>query len=217
VQVAVYNMSGAVTGQLDLADDVFGVPFNETLVHQALVRQLANARQGNASTKTRGEVAGSSRKLFAQKHTGHARRGDIRSPLARHGGIVFGPHPRLYTQAMPVKMRRLALKCVLSAKVKEERLKIVEGLELHEPKTKVMAEFLSAMKVDRPALVATAAVDSKIVLAARNIPGVKTLPVSQLNVVDLLSYGMLIVSADAAKRMVELWGSDRTDKSAKVA
>ena len=113
MQVSVYNIQGVVVGELGLDESVFGVPMNEAVVHQALVNQRANARVGTASTKTRSEVSGSTRKLYRQKHTGRARAGSLRSPLRRHGGIIFGPHPRSYRQRMPKKMRRLALKCLL--------------------------------------------------------------------------------------------------------
>ena len=121
MQVSVYNKNGEVVRQIDVADNVFDVPLNEALVHQALVRQQANARQGTASTKTRGEVAGSKQKMYRQKHTGRARAGSVRSPLRRGGGITFGPKPRDYRQAMPKKMRQLAIKCVLSAKARIKR------------------------------------------------------------------------------------------------
>jgi large subunit ribosomal protein L4 len=126
VKIPVYNLSGEVVEQIEVDGEVFGIPFNQAVVHQALVRQLANRRQGTVSTKTRREVVGSTRKLYAQKGTGRARRGDIKSPLLRGGGVVFGPKPRDYGQSMPRKMRQLALKCVLSAKVEEEEMKIVK-------------------------------------------------------------------------------------------
>ena len=135
MQVPVYNMSGEVVKQIDIDDSVFAVPLNEAVVHQALVRQLANARQGTASAKTRSEVAGSKQKMYRQKHTGRARAGSIRSPLRRGGGVTFGPKPRNYRQAMPNKMRRLALKCVLSAKAKDKEMMVLDELKLDEPIT----------------------------------------------------------------------------------
>ena len=145
---------------MEIRDDVFSVPLNEAVVHQALVRQLANRRQGTADTKTRGEVSGSARKLFAQKHTGRARRGDIRSPLLKGGGVAFGPHPRSYRQDMPKKMRRLALRCVLSAKAGSGELKIVDKLELDKPKTKEILDILIALSVDTSAIIATVEADA---------------------------------------------------------
>jgi len=135
MQVPVYNMSGEVVKQIDIDDSVFAVPLNEAVVHQALVRQLANARQGTASTKTRGEVTGSKQKMYRQKHTGRARAGSVRSPLRRGGGVTFGPKPRSYRKSMPKKMRQLALRCVLSAKAKEKEMMVLEELKIDEPKT----------------------------------------------------------------------------------
>ena len=185
---------------------MFGVPFNESLVHQSVVRQQANARQGNASTRTRGLVSGSTRKLFKQKGTGSARAGSIKSPLRRGGGIVFGPHPRDYHQAMPKSMRRLALRCVLSAKLEDGELKIMESLKLDEIKTKKMAVILDAMKVDNTTLVVTAAGDNNLVKSARNLPGVKTLPANLMNVVDIISHRTLLMEVDAVRKAEQLWG-----------
>ena len=147
VEVPVYNTSGEVIRHIEVRDSVFAVPFNESVVHQAMVRQRANARQGTASTKTRGEITASGAKIFRQKHTGLARAGSRRSPIRRGGGVTFGPKPRSYRQAMPKKMRRLALKCLLSAKLRDEELKILEELELKQPKTKEMASILALSPV----------------------------------------------------------------------
>ncbi|TRZ95260.1 MAG: 50S ribosomal protein L4 [Dehalococcoidia bacterium] len=217
MQVQVYNLKGEVVSQIEVGDDVFGVPFNEAVVHQALVRQLANRRQGTADTKTRGEVRGSTRKLFAQKHTGRARRGDKKSPLLRGGGVAFGPHPRSYRQAMPKKMRRLALRCVLSAKVSDGEVKVVDRLELDEPKTKGILDILLSLGVGTSALIATAGTEANVVKSARNLLGVKTTPASLLNVADLLSYRTLIVTVAAVRRMEELWGQKPTQEVATSA
>jgi large subunit ribosomal protein L4 len=206
--VQVHNFKGGITGQVEIRDDVFGVPFNEAVVHQALVMQLANRRLGTADTKRRGEVSGSTRKLFAQKHTGRARRGDVRSPLLRGGGVAFGPHPRSYRQAMPKKMRRLALRCVLSAKASNGELRIVDKLGLDEPKTKGMLDMLLALGVGTSVIVATAEAQTNVVKSARNLPGVKTTPACLLNVADLLSYRALIMTVDAVRRVEELWGQN---------
>ena len=155
MKVPVYNLAGEVVEHIEISDEVFAVPFNQAVVHQALVRQQANARQGTASTKTRGEVTGSGRKLYRQKHTGRARAGSIKSPLRRGGGIIFGPKPRSYRQAMPKKMRQLALRCVLSAKARDGELVVLEQLKLPEPKTKEMVRILAALRVDSPALIVT--------------------------------------------------------------
>ena len=210
MQAPVYNLAGEVVANIEISDKVFGVPFNETLVHQSVLRQQANARHGNASTKTRANVSGSTRKLYKQKGTGSARAGDIKSPLRRGGGIVFGPHPRDYHQSMPKNMRRLALRCVLSAKVGDGELKILESLKLDEIKTKKMAGILDAMKVENTTLVVTAASDTKVVKSARNLPGVKTLPASLLNVVDIISHRTLLMEVDAVRKAEQLWGESPT-------
>jgi large subunit ribosomal protein L4 len=206
MQAPVYNLAGEVVTNIEISDKVFGVPFNEALVHQSVLRQQANARQGNASTKTRGNVTGSTRKLYKQKGTGSARAGSIKSPLRRGGGIVFGPHPRDYHQAMPKSMRRLALRCVLSAKLEDGELKILESLKLDEIKTKKMVVILDAMKVDTTTLVVTSAADVNVVKSARNLPGIKTLPANLLNVVDIISHRTLLMEVDAVRKAEQLWG-----------
>ena len=206
MQAPVYNAQGEAVGEIELDESVFGVAFNEAVVHQALVRQLANARVGTASTKTRGEVSGSTRKLYRQKHTGLARAGGRRSPTRRGGGVTFGPHPRSYRQRMPKKMRHLALRCVLSAKVVDGELKVVEGFGLNEPKTKEMLRILDSLGVDGSALLVSAQSDPVLVRSARNISTVKTLPANLLNVADLLSHRLLVMTTEAAKRVEELWG-----------
>ena len=206
MQVPVYNLSGEVVKHIEISDQVFAVPFNQAVVHQALVRQRANARQGTASTKTRGEVSGSSIKLFRQKHTGRARAGSRKSPLRRGGGITFGPHPRSYEQAIPKKMRRLALRCVLSAKASDGELKVVEQLKLEEPKTKEMVRILAALGVDTSALIATSEPEENVIKSARNLPRIKTIPANILNVVDILSYKMLLMTESAVRKAEQLWG-----------
>jgi len=206
VQVPVYNLTGEEVEKIEISEQVFGVPFNQAAVHQVMVRQRANARQGTASTKTRGEVSGSTRKLFRQKGTGLARAGSIRSPLRRGGGIAFGPRPRSYRQAVPKKMRRLALRCVLSAKVRDEELIILEQLQLAQPKTKEMVQILEALGVDSSALIVTSEPEENVVKSARNLPGIKTMPASLLNVVDILSYKMLLMTVAAVRKAEELWG-----------
>ena len=206
MQAPVYNLAGEVVDNIEISDKVFGVPFNEALVHQSVLRQQANARQGNASTKTRGNVSGSTRKLFKQKGTGSARAGSIKSPLRRGGGIVFGPHPRDYHQAMPKSMRRLALRCVLSAKLEDGEMKIMESLKLDEIKTKNVVGILDAMKVDNTTLVVTGEGNVNLVKSARNLPGVKTLPANLLNVVDIISHNTLLMDVDAVRKAEQLWG-----------
>ncbi|MFC1915853.1 50S ribosomal protein L4 [Chloroflexota bacterium] len=206
MQIPVYNLTGEVVEHIEVSDQVFAVPFNEGVVHQAVVRQQANARQGTASTKTRGEVSGSGRKLFRQKGTGNARAGNRKSPLRRGGGIVFGPQPRSYRQAMPKKMRQLALRCALSAKVRDEELMVLEKLELEEPKTKQMVQILSALGVNSSALVITPEPETNVVKSARNLKGIKTMPANLLNVLDVLSHKMILMTVTAVRKAEQLWG-----------
>lgn len=206
MQVPVYSLAGDVVEHIDISDEVFGVPFNQAVVHQAVARQRANARQGTASTKTRSEVSGSTRKLFRQKGTGLARGGSRRSPLRRGGGITFGPKPRSYRQAMPKKMRQLALRCVLSVKAGDGELLVLEQLKFDQPKTKEMAQILGALGVDSSALVVTSEVEDNVVKSARKLPGIKTTPASLLNVVDILSYKMLLMTVAAVRKAEQLWG-----------
>ncbi len=206
MQVPVYNLSGEEVEKIEISQHIFGVPFNQAVVHQAMVGQQANARQGTSSTKTRSEVSGSTRKLFRQKGTGHARAGSIRSPLRRGGGIVFGPKPRSYQQATPKKMRRLALRCVLSAKVSDNELIVLEQLKLEQPRTKEMVSILAALGVDSSALVVTSETEENVIKSARNLPGIKTMTTSLLNVVDMLSYKRLLMTVAAVRKAEELWG-----------
>jgi len=205
VQVPVYSLTGEVVDHIEISDQVFAVPFNEGVVHQAMVRQRANARQGTASTKTRSEVSGSNRKLFRQKGTGHARAGRLRSPLRRGGGIIFGPKPRDYRQAMPKKMRQLALRCALSAKVRDEELKVIAELKL-EPKTKQMAQILADLEVNSSALVVTPEPEENVIKAARNLKEIKTMPANLLNVLDILSHKMLLMTVSAVRKAEQIWG-----------
>jgi large subunit ribosomal protein L4 len=206
MRTPVYNLAGEVVGQVEISEDIFAIPSNEAVVHQAMVRQLANRRQGTASTKTRGEVSGSSRKLYMQKHTGRARRGDIKSPLLRGGGVVFGPKPRCYRKSMPRKMRRLAIKCLLSNKIREGNMKVVEDFDFEEAKTKNMANFLAALGVDVSALMLTSHSLPNIVKSARNLSNVKILPSALINVLDLLSYKTLISTTSGIHTIEEIWG-----------
>ena len=206
MQVPVYSLTGEVVEHIEVSDQVFAVPFNEGVVHQAMVRQQANARQGTASTKTRSEVSGSNRKLFRQKGTGSARAGNRRSPLRRGGGIIFGPHPRSYRQAMPKKMRQLALRCTLSVKAGDGELKVLKELNLEEPKTKKMVQILAALGVDSPALIVTSEPEDNIIKSASNLKGIKTMPANLLNVLDILSYKMLLMTVATVRKVEQLWG-----------
>jgi len=206
VQVPVYSLNGEIIDQMELSQAVFDIPFNKAVVHQAMTRQLANRRQGTASTRTRGEVSGSTRKLRPQKHTGRARRGDIKSPLLRGGGVVFGPKPRSYRQSMPKKMRKLALKCLLSAKVREGNIKLVQELAFQEPKTKDMINVLSSLGIDASTLIITAQSTPSVVKSAANLPEVKVVPSTLINVLDLLSYKMLVATVPAIHNIEQIWG-----------
>ena len=217
MQVSVHNTEGQVVDQIELDETVFAVSPNEAVVHQALVRQRANARSGTASTKTRGEVSGSSRKLFRQKHTGFARAGSRRPPTRRGGGIAFGPRRRSYRQAMPKKMRRLALRCVLSAKVADGELLVIDSFGLEQVGTRHMVRVLKTLGVESSALLATAEPDINVVKSARNISKVKTLPASMLNVVDLLSHRKLLMTVDAVRRVEAVWGKKEVVSGALAA
>jgi large subunit ribosomal protein L4 len=207
VQLPVYNLAGEVVRQIEVSDAVFAVPFNETVVHQVMVGLQANARQGTAATKSRGMVRGSTRKLFRQKGTGNARAGSKKSPLRRGGGVTFGPHPRDYRQQIPRKMRRLALKCVLSAKAGDGELKVLDGFDFTEPKTKKMIEALLALGVDSSALIVTPEPEENVIKSARNIPEIKTMPASIINIIDILSYKNLLMTEAAVRVAEKLWGN----------
>ena len=206
MKVPVYTLNGEVVDQIELSQAVFNLPFNGAVVHQAMVGQLANRRHGTVSTKTRGDVKGSTRKLYRQKHTGRARRGDIKSPLLRGGGVVFGPKPRTYRQSMPRKMRKLALKCLLSAKVREGNIRLVQELDFKGPKTKDMINVLSSLGIDSSALILTAQPTPNVVKSAANLPEVKVLPSALINVLDLLSYKMLVATVPAIRNIEQIWG-----------
>ena len=214
----VFDVTGAQTREMELPESLFGAGPHVVVLHQVVLAELAAKRQGTASTKTRGNVTGSTRKLYRQKGTGNARAGSIKSPLRKGGGIVFGPHPRDYRQSMPKKMRQLALRCALSAKVNDGELKVLEALKLDEPKTKQMTSVLDALKIEHSALLVTSQPETNVILSARNIPGIKTLPANLLNVVDILSHKALIMEVAAVRKAEELWGKDgsgeKTDATA---
>ncbi|MBI4307763.1 MAG: 50S ribosomal protein L4 [Chloroflexi bacterium] len=204
MEVPVRNLSGETVGSIQVNDGLFAVPLNRAVVHQALLRQQANQRTGTHNTKTRGEVSGGGKKPWPQKGTGRARQGSTRSPLWRHGGTVFGPQPRSYRQRIPRKMRRLALRGLLSSKAAEEKLIVVENLGL-QPKTKEMVKTLQSLGVRRTALVVTREPDLHVKLAAGNLSGIKAVATPYLNVVDLLDHDYLVMTVDAVRRAEELW------------
>jgi large subunit ribosomal protein L4 len=212
MKVPVYGVTGEVVDTIEVSDHVFNVPFNEAVVHQAVVRQRANARQGTASTKTRGEVVGSTRKLYRQKGTGYARTGSAKSPIRRGGGIMFGPKPRSYRQAMPRKMRRLALRCALSDKARNGEMAVLDSLTFEEPKSKQMVRILEALHIDSTALVVTSEARENVIKSARNLPGIETRPADLLNVVDVLSRKTLLMEVAAVRRAEQLWGETSSEE-----
>ncbi len=199
MQVPVRNMAGETVGKLELRDDVFAVAVNQGVMHQALLRQQANARLGTVQTKTRSEVSGGGRKPWRQKGTGRARQGSIRAPHWRGGGIVFGPHPRGYAQRMPRKMRRLALRSALSAKAGEERVLVLDDLQMDAPRTRDMAAMLSRLAVEGSALILLPEARWAVEASARNLHGVKILRTDSLNVADLLGHDYLIMPISAVE------------------
>ena len=208
MEIPVYNVSGQLIKNLTVSDLVFGVAFAEPAVHQALLRQQANARQGTSSTKNRSEVNGSTRKLFRQKGTGEARAGSSKSPLRPGGGVVFGPKPRDYSQAMPKKMRRLAIRSLLSNKLADGELIVVDALQFAQPRTKDMIKLLSALKLEGTVLLALEQPEKSVILSARNLGNVKTLPARQLNVGDLMRYDRVLLTEAAVREIEALWGAE---------
>ena len=202
--VTVYNMEGNEVGTMELNDAVFGVEVNEHLVHLAVVRQLANNRQGTQKAKTRSEVSGGGRKPWRQKGTGHARQGSIRAPQWTGGGVVFAPVPRDYEVKMNKKERRAALKSALTSKVQDNKLVVVDSLALAEAKTKEMQKVLTNLKADK-ALVVTADDDQKVVLSARNIADVQTATVNTINVYDVMKHNTVVVTKDAVASIEEVY------------
>ena len=199
MRIAVKNQAGEILEPLELNDAVFNVPMNRSLVHQAMVIYQANKRQGTHDTKTRAEVSGGGRKPWIQKHTGRARQGSTRSPQWRHGGVVFGPLPREYRKALPRRMRRLALRCVLSEKAREDRLVCLDATDTLNGKTKSVVDLLQNLEVAGSALVVTVGTDQNLVFAANNLKKVWTLPVTQLNAEEVLSRETVIMTVEAAR------------------
>jgi large subunit ribosomal protein L4 len=193
MQLPVYNIQGEQVSEADLRDDIFAAPISEALMHQALLRQLANARLGTHKVKTRGEVSGGGRKPWRQKGTGRARQGSIRAPHWRGGGIVHGPVPRSYEQQMPRKMRRQALRSALSAKAADMQVRLLDRLVMDEPKTKEVLGLLRNLGIESSALILLPERDEAILRSVRNLPQVRTCRAQYLNVRDLLQYEYLVV------------------------
>jgi large subunit ribosomal protein L4 len=204
-KVAIYNVSGAQVGEMELSDSVFGIEPNKYVLHDAVVMQQASQRQGTHKVKGRSEVRGGGRKPWKQKGTGRARQGSIRSPQWRGGGIVFGPTPRSYGYKLPKKVRRLAIKSALSSKVIANEIIVLDQLTFSQPKTKEFAAVLKNLKVDRKALIVTSGFDANVVLSSRNIPGVKFVTADGINVLDVLVYDKLIITKDAVGKVEEVF------------
>ena len=204
-KVDVYNIEGKKVSDIELQENIFGIIPNETVVHSVLVNYLANQRQGTQSTKTRSEVSGGGRKPWKQKGTGRARQGSIRATQWIKGGIALGPKPRTYTYRVNKKEKRLAIKSVLSSKVNENNLIVVDKLAFDEIKTKNMVNALSNLKVEGKTLVMLADKDAVVEKSARNIEGVKASTVNTINIYDLLKYQKLVVTLDTVKKLEEVY------------
>ena len=201
----VLNMAGAEVGTVELNDAVFGIEPNTVVVHEVVKNHLANCRQGTQSALTRAEVSGGGRKPWRQKGTGHARQGSTRAPQWTHGGIVFAPKPRDYSYVLNKKVKRLALKSVLSAKAAEGKLVVIDSIKMDAIKTADFRKFLDAVQVNSKAVVVTPAVDTVIVKSARNIPGVLTTPATNLNVYDIINAQYLVVDQAALATIEEVY------------
>ena len=201
----VYNMSGELVGEIELSEAVFGVTPNEAVVHDVVKNHLANRRQGTQSALTRAEVSGGGRKPWRQQGTGRARQGSTRAPQWTHGGIVFAPKPRDYSYTLNKKSRRLALKSVLSAKVAEANLVVIDSIKMDAPKTADFAKFLKAVGCDTKTLVVTAAADMNVVKSGRNIPGCEVTFANLINVYDVLNAKKLVVDKAALAKIEEVF------------
>ena len=201
----VYNMEGAVTGSIELSDDIFGIEPNQDVLHRVVLNQLANRRQGTHSTKTRSEVRGGGKRPYRQKGTGRARHGSTRSEQYVGGGIIFGPKPRDYSYTLPKKVRRLAMKSALSGKVAASSMIVVDKLELSEIKTKTMVKVLEKLGADKSALVVTAARDEIVEKSTRNIANIKTALVNTINVYDILKYDKFVITEEAVRKVQEVY------------
>ena len=204
-KVDVLDMKGKKVSDIELADSVFGIEPNEAIVHSVLVNYLANQRQGTQSTKTRAEVSGGGKKPWRQKGTGRARQGSIRAPQWIKGGIALGPKPRSYKYSVNKKEKRLAIKSVLSSKVLEKELTVVDKLEVKEIKTKTMVKALADMKVEGKTLIVLPENNKNVLMSSRNIEGVKTIVANNINIFDLLKYTNLILPVDTVKKLEEVY------------
>jgi large subunit ribosomal protein L4 len=204
-KVAVYNVTGAQVGEIELSDAIFGITPNAHVLHDAVVMQQASLRRGTHDVKGRSEVRGGGRKPWRQKGTGRARQGSIRSPQWVGGGTVFGPTPRSYAYKLPKKVRRLALKSALSTKVNAQEIIVLDALSIDAPKTKDVVKLLNNLKLDKKALIVAAEQDANLSLSARNIPGVKVVEATGINVLDILHHDALVITKDAVSKVEEVF------------
>ena len=204
-KITMMNMDGKEAGTIELSDEIFGIEPNQDAVHAVVVNYLANQRQGTQSAKTRGEVRGGGRKPFRQKGTGRHRQGRSTDPSQVGGGVVFAPKPRDYSYAVPKKLKRLALKSVLSAKVQDKEIIVLDKLEVEEPKTKKMVEILGNIGAEKKALIVTADKNDNVVRSAANIPGVRTALATTMNVYEIVNHGSLILTKDAVEKIQEVY------------
>ena len=205
-KVSLLNQTGKSVGEIELNDSIFVIEPNGSVLFDAVIAQRASLRQGNHKVKNRSEVAGGGRKPWKQKGTGRARQGSIRSPQWRGGGVVFGPVPRSYSYKLPKKVRRLALRSALSAKVLEENFVVLEGLVLNAPKTKDFLKVLKDLSIEKKALFVTAELDENVALSARNIPGVTVVSATGINVLDLLGHDKIVITKAAVEKVEEVLG-----------
>ncbi|MFQ6322178.1 50S ribosomal protein L4 [Bacillus halotolerans] len=203
-KVALYNQNGSTAGDIELNASVFGIEPNESVVFDAILMQRASLRQGSHKVKNRSEVRGGGRKPWRQKGTGRARQGSIRSPQWRGGGVVFGPTPRSYSYKLPKKVRRLAIKSVLSSKVNDNNIIVLEDLTLDTAKTKEMAAILKGLSVEKKALIVTADANEAVALSARNIPGVTVVEANGINVLDVVNHEKLLITKAAVGKVEEV-------------
>ncbi len=209
MELAVKNVAGETVKKLNVDDQVFGLKPHRAVVHQTMLAQLANRRAGSAHTKTRSEVKGSTAKLRRQKGSGRARMGSMSSPHLRGGGVAFGPRHRSFAQRLPNRMRRLALRSLLSAKAAEGSISVLDGLKVETPRTKEIISVLRNLGLERSTLIVTAEPDRTVLVSSRNLPATKVLPAAYLNVLDLLACRNLLMTVDAVRKVEELWGGDR--------
>lgn len=206
-KIAVYNVAGEKVSELELAKDVFDSEIKEYAVHQVVVAQLANKRQGTQSAKTRAEVSGGGKKPWRQKGTGRARQGSIRSPQWIHGGVVFAPKPRDYRMSISKSLKRVAMKSVLTSKVRGSQMVVLNEIQFEVPKTKEMVKLVEKFETNKKALVVTVDVNKNVYRSSTNLENVKVIPVNNINVYDLLKYEKLIITQDAVKKLEEVYSN----------